>query len=543
MPATAGEADLRLHMAEQKNDPTALLRELEHLASEDRLSTREMDALARRHNLPPSVVAGLRTFYFPEKDELRDEVCVGLPCALRRSGAGLAEATDERAHVSCLGYCAHGPVVRKGGHYYEQVPEGFEELPESTPEYVAAHLEHVDAYRARGGYTTLERYLAAPDPDDLVRRVEAGSVRGMGGAGFPAHVKWKAVRASSDPARVLLVNAHEGEPATFKDREILEREPHRVLEGALLAALAVGAIQVVVGLKSEYENAEWALAEALDELEVLSEERWPDITLPRIEVRPVPGPYVTGEETALMEALEGRRGEPRLRPPFPAEFGLNGRPTLVQNVETLASLPRLLGADAEAAIPSSAEKVYCLTGDVAHPGAYRHPLGIRATQLIEKDGGSLPWELKAFLPGGLSGGLLPAAKLDLPLDFESVRREGGGLGTGALIAIGRDRCLVEVLENLSTFFAAESCGKCVPCRLGTAKLERLLTKLRAGRATEGELEEGLALAQLLQETSICALGQVAGKAFADAMKYFPEEMRAHTRGECPAARCEGGSPP
>ncbi len=351
------------------------------------------------------------------------------------------------------------------------------------------------------------------------------------------------MRSSADRVRVLLVNAHEGEPATFKDREILEREPHRLIEGALLAALGVGAGRVLIGLKSEYENARCSLEVALDEFEPLSELAWPEGTLPPIEIHAVPGPYVTGEETALMEALEGRRSEPRLRPPFPAEFGLNGRPTLVQNVETLAALPRLLGTGTIPPASDSIEKVYCLTGDVARPGAYRHPLGIRVAELIEQDGGSVRETLKAFLPGGLSGGLLPASKLDLPLDFESVRREGAGLGTGAIVVIGRDRCIVEVLENIALFFASESCGKCVPCRLGTAKLEQLLRALRAGRASGSELEEGLVVAQLLQETSICALGQVAGKALVDGMKHFPEEIRAHTRGECPTLHHREEPPP
>jgi NADH:ubiquinone oxidoreductase subunit F (NADH-binding) len=462
---------------------------------------------------------------------------------MRRSAASLGEPAEECARISCLGYCARAPVVRRAGRYFEQSSAGLEEIVESTPGFVAAHLEHIAAYQDRGGYSALEQYLVAPDPEGLIRKIERASLRGMGGAGFPAHVKWEAVRSSADRSRVLLVNAHEGEPATFKDREILERDPHRLIEGALLAALGVGAGRVLIGLKSEYENAGCSLEEALDEFETRSELSWPEGTLPPIEIHAVPGPYVTGEETALMEALEGRRSEPRLRPPFPAEFGLNGRPTLVQNVETLAALPHLLRAGTNLSSSGSVEKVYCLTGDVTRPGAYRHPLGMRAAELIEQDGGSVRETLKAFLPGGLSGGLLPASKLDLPLDFESVRREGGGLGTGAIIAIGRDRCIVDVLENISSFFATESCGKCVPCRLGTAKLQQLLRALRAGRASEPELEEGLAVAQLLQETSICALGQVAGKALMDAMKHFPGEIHAHTRGECPALHRGEALPP
>ena len=523
-------------MTEASREPTALLRELEELASEEKLTPSDLEALARHHNVPLSVVHGLRTFYFPGRAGHGRETCVGLPCAMRRSAAGLDGPPEACDRVSCLGYCARAPVVRRDGHYFEESKDGLREIPESTPEFVAAHRENLDAYRARGGYGGLEHYLAAPDPDGLVRTVEAAAVRGMGGAGFPAHVKWKAVRASADRSRVLLVNAHEGEPATFKDREILEREPHRLIEGALIAALGVGAERLVVGLKSEYEHARWSLEEAVDEFEALSEAEWPERTLPPIEVRAVPGPYVTGEETALMEALEGRRSEPRLRPPFPAEFGLDGHPTLVQNVETLATLPGLLAVGGSRPSLGPAGKVYCLTGDVARPGAYRHPLGLRATDLVETDGGSSRDELMAFLPGGLSGGILPVSRLGVALDFESVRKEGAGLGTGAVIAIGRDRCLVEVLENLAQFFASESCGKCVPCRLGTAKLERLMGELRAGRANESDLADGLVLAQLLQETSICALGGVAGKPLVDAMRYFPEEMRAHTRGECTAVR-------
>jgi NADH:ubiquinone oxidoreductase subunit F (NADH-binding) len=422
-------------------------------------------------------------------------------------------------------------VLRRDGRYFTQLPVGLEEIPESTPAYVEAHLQHLSAYREQGGYSTLVRYLSAPDPEGLIRRLEAAGIRGMGGAGFPAHIKWKAVRSSPRSDRILLVNAHEGEPATFKDRELLETEPHRLLEGALLAALVVRAQRIVVGLRSEYVQARRSLEVAVAELNGFARAWGHRGVLPPIEVRPVPGPYVTGEETALMEALEGRRGEPRLRPPYPAEVGLEGRPTLVQNVETLAALPGLL---AEPASPRPPEKVYCLTGDVARPGAFRRPLGVPATELVRDAGETDPSTLKAFLPGGLSGGLLPASRLTVPLEFAAVQREGAGLGTGAVIAIGTDRCLVDILETIAGFFEAESCGKCVPCRLGTAKLHVLLNDLRAGRATEADLEAGVTLAQTLQETSICALGQVAGKAFVDAMRHFPQELLAHTRGECPA---------
>jgi len=512
----------------------ALLLELEELAREDRLSREQLEDLARRRNVPRSVVHGLRTFYFPDPSAAAQEVCVGLPCAMRRSALRLPPLGATDGATSCLGYCARGPVVRHGGRCFEVTPSGSREIEESTAAFVEEHREDLPAYRGRGGYEALERYLSAPDPEAAIRKVEQAALRGLGGAGFPAHVKWSALRASPGPRRLLLVNAHEGEPGTFKDRELLEREPHRLLEGALLAAVVVGASEIVVGLRSDFENARVSLETAVAELEGFARTVWPQARLPAVQVVAVPGPYVTGEETALMEALEGRRSEPRLRPPFPTETGLEGRPTLVQNVETLAGLPELLGRGAEPPTPRAREKLYCLTGDVARPGAYRRLLGVPATELVSRDGGTDPGELKAFLPGGLSGGLLPASRLTVSLDFDAVQREGAGLGTGAVIAIGRDRCLVEVLAEIASFFARESCGKCVPCRLGTVRLERLLTDLKHGTATERDIEGGLALAKVLQETSICALGQVAGKALIDAMTHFPEELLAHVHGRCPA---------
>lgn len=522
---------------------TNLLRDLEAAATGGTLSAESLAELARHHNVPLAAAQGLRTFYFPEGPRPEVEVCTGLPCALRRSGVTLRSpeaAEGGAAAASCFGYCAHAPVIRKGGRYYGDTSEGVEEIEESTRAFVAGHVQRLSAYLGQGGYAALARFAADPDPAPLLRLLEEASLRGMGGAGFPVHVKWKAILASKDPERVVLVNAHEGEPGTFKDRLILEKEPHRLLEGALLAALAVGARHVVLAVKSEYANAREVLEESLAEVQAYARDAGIEPALPTVELRTVPGSYVTGEETALLEALEGRRSEPRLRPPFPAEAGLHGRPTLVHNVETLAALPRLLAPSGGHEPPGVVEKDYCLTGDVRRPGAYREPLGIRGASLVERDGASTAGELKAFLPGGLSGGLLPASKLDVNLDFDAVRREGCGLGTGAIVAIGRERCIVEVLENLAAFFAAESCGKCVPCRLGTAKLKSLMTDLREGTATEGGLREGTALAEVLKETSICALGQVAGKALLDGMSHFPEEIVAHTRGDCPARRLAGG---
>lgn len=521
----------------------ALLEQLQEEGSRGEISRERLGEIARLHRAAPAIVQSLYTFYFPSAVETTACVCNGLPCALR--GAGQARKELEASGrdyetVSCLGYCAQAPVFRKDGRHYTLTPEGPREIGESLPSFVKANAQRLAGYRSEGGYASLLRFLREEDRGFLLDMLADASLRGMGGAGFSVCQKWKTVLASQDAERTVLVNGHEGEPGTFKDRLILEREPHRLLEGALVAALTVRAQTVIVALRKEYGNARWVLEESLAELEAFEEETGTKADLPRITLKSVGGFYVTGEETALLEALEGKRSEPRLRPPFPAEVGLYGKPTLVQNVETLALIPSLLAARYGTAAARGVRKYYCLTGDVAHPGAYRENLGIRIDSLLRDAGGSSVAELKAFLPGGLSGGLLPASKEGLSLDFDSVKREGCGLGTGAVISIGTDRCIAQVLQNIGGFFETESCGKCVPCRLGTAKLARLMDSLGEGKASEPDLEEGVALARLMQETSLCALGQVAGKSFLDAMTHFREELVAHTRGECPAHTCFGG---
>ena len=507
------------------------------------LSNERMAELARIHSVPLSAALSLYTFYFPPDTWKGVRVCRGLPCALRGNGMALAQSGDPApgaGTVSCLGYCASAPVVWDAGRYYTYASGRPEEIEESTPAWVDAQAQGLRDYRRQGGYTALARVLAEPDRASLLRVVEAAVLRGMGGAGFPVYLKWKAVMSSPRQDRVVVVNAHEGEPGTFKDRIILEREPHRLLEGALTAAAVVGARTVIIALKTEYTNACSILERSLKELAEASGELGLDGRLPTLDLRPLVGPYVTGEETALLEALEGRRSEPRSRPPFPAEVGLLGRPTLVQNVETLAAIPRLLADSPDHPAREGLAKLFCLTGDVGRPGAYEEPLGIPAASLLERDGGSRPPELKAFLPGGLSGGMLPASKLDVELDFEAIRKNGCGLGTGAIVAIGKDRCIVDVLGTIGDFFRSESCGKCAPCRLGTAQLGGLMERLREGRATEEDLRDGEATARLMQETSLCALGQVAGKPFLDAMGFLREEIVAHARGECPAHVCTPG---
>ena len=527
----------------QGRAPRALLEEIQEEGGRGEISRERIGELARQHRTTPGAVQSLYTFYFPRGPEKGAQLCNGLPCTMRGAQAAkrhLETSGGEYDTVSCLGYCARAPVLRKDGSYYSLGLDGLQEIEESQRGFVEAHAQRLADYRSEGGYAALLRFLEESDRRFLLDVLANVSLRGMGGAGFAVDQKWKAVLAGAGPERYLVVNGHEGEPGTFKDRLILEREPHRLLEGALIAALTVGAQTAVIALRSEYANARAMLEESLAELESFEEETGTKGSLPRVTLMSLGGSYVTGEETALLEAVEGKRSEPRLRPPFPAEVGLYGRPTLVQNVETLTLIPGLLAAHYGGAAPEGIRKYYCLTGDVPDPGAYRERLGIRLDALLEDDAGSPVAELKAFLPGGLSSGLLPASKADLSLDFDLAKKHGCGLGTGAVIAIGRNRCIVPVLQTISGFFESESCGKCVPCRLGTAKLAALMDSLQEGKASEADLEEGVALVRLMQETSICALGQVAGKSFLDAMKHLRDEMVAHARGECPAHTCFDG---
>ena len=521
--------------------PGALLRDLEREAGRGPVPPEKLLDLARAHGVAPSAVQGLYTFYFDGPEDGGTKVCRGLPCALRGADRTRARLGSEGpvGEASCLGYCSDAPVFRRAGRYYSDGPEGPSEIEGSRLASVEAHVQRLETYRRGGGYGALERFLAEPDASLPIRLLEAAFLRGMGGAGFPVHLKWRAVVAAPAGERYLVVNGHEGEPGTFKDRVLLEAGPHALIEGALIAARCVGATRILLALRREYENARTVVDESLAEFHhYASQHGWDD--LPRIEVLPMGGPYVTGEETALLEAIEGRRSEPRIRPPFPAEAGLFGRPTLVQNVETLASIPHLMRQHYGLAEAGPTSKVFCLTGDVDRPGPYREDLGTPAATLIHDRGGTEPGDVKAFFPGGLSGGLLPASSLDVPLDYDAVRKLGAGLGTGAVIPIGSDRCLVDVLRTVAEFFASESCGKCVPCRLGTQRLAALLASLAQGRATEPDLEAGVAMAKVMQETSLCALGQVAGKAYADAMTHFRDELVAHTRGACPVGGAADG---
>lgn len=462
-------------------------------------------------------------------DRGEDKICNGLPCQLNQDQAFLNRNMDRFKEESCLGYCDNAPVYRVDGRYSTRTRSGFVEIRESTEDFIYRRREGISQYLVRGGYSALELILGMSDYSGIIEQIEKSGLKGMGGAGFPVVKKWKSMPRDRGSDSNLLVNCHEGEPGTFKDRTILELTPHDVIEGAVVTAIINGLGNIVIAIRADFRNAIQSLESALKEFLKRYETASKRVPILIVSVR---GGYVAGEETALMEVIEGKRGEPRLRPPFPTEVGLYGKPTLVHNAETLSMIPQII-------VPRSngISKSFCLTGDVAEPGNYRAALGITAEELLHDLGGSGKGDLKAFLPGGLSGSIFPLSSLGMKLDHDSVREAGGGLGTGAFIGISKERCMVDITGRIMKFFEHESCGKCVPCRLGTKELSGIIHRLRTGQGTMEDLESGKKTASAMIDGSICALGQAAGKTFSDVLERFGEEIVSHTHSKCPEGVC------
>lgn len=405
----------------------------------------------------------------------------------------------------------------------------------------------LEIFRAHGGYAMLEQVVWTSSPEAVIATIAESGLRGAGGAGFPTWRKWEAVRRAKGVEKVVVVNADEGEPGTFKDRPILERDPHLLMEGTAIAAYTVGASQGFIYLRGEYRLARERLASALAEAQAagfLGDRIAGSPFSFRLHLRLGAGSYVAGEETALLESLEGRPALPRVRPPYPSDRGLFGRPTLVNNVETLAAVPAILEKGPAwyqdlGRQGSSGVKIYCLSGDVARPGNYELPRGITARELIFAYGGGLRRKkrLKAFLVGGASGGFLPPEELDIPLEIAPLRAKGADLGSGAVVVVGEGNCLLDLARRETRFFAKESCGACDPCRLGTRALLKELEKLfdpRERPSAEARIRE---LGMVLADSSRCGLGQVAANPLLSVLRHFPEEITAHAQGRCPAGIC------
>jgi len=501
------------------------------------LARRHLVALAEHMGLSRAEVFEVASFYH-HFDILEDgeaapaltiRVCDSVSCEMAGSEAlietlSAAAADGTRIQrVPCVGRCAGAPVAIAGEHPIERadaaavmtaVKAGRLECP------LPAEAVRLPAYEAAGGYALLRACLAGEhQPETIIETLSAAGLRGLGGAGFPAGRKWKILRDQPKP-RLIAVNIDEGEPGTFKDRYYLERDPHRFLEGTLIAAWAIEAEAVYLYIRDEYPGCRRLLAE---ELEALAEHA--DFPLPPIHLRRGAGAYICGEESAMIESIEGKRGMPRLRPPYVAQVGLFGRPTLEHNLETLHWVRDICeqGAEWFAGFGRRGRqglRSFSVSGRVKQPGVHLAPAGITLRELIDEYcGGMLDGhELYGYFPGGASGGILPASLADEPLDFDTLAEHDCFIGSAAIIVLSdRDSARTAAL-NAMRFFEDESCGQCTPCRAGTAKAVQLMQRPSWDM---GLLEE---LAAAMADASICGLGQAAPNPLRCAIRYFPEEF-------------------
>ena len=406
----------------------------------------------------------------------------------------------------------------------------------------------IGEYLAGDGYRALVMCLKTMTPGEVIQAVTRSGLRGRGGAGFPTGRKWAAVGAAPVTPKYVIGNGDEGDPGAFMDRLVLEADPHRVIEGLAITAYATGASQGYLYVRAEYPLAVRHVRHAIEQ----ATERGflgdrildTDFSL-RIEVREGAGAFVCGEETALIASIEGRRGMPRFRPPFPAERGLYGQPTCINNVETLACVPWIIrhGADAFASLgtaTSKGTKVFALAGKINRGGLIEVPMGITIRAIVEEIGGGVRGErpLKAVQIGGPSGGCVPAGLIDTPIDYEELAQTGAIMGSGGLVVLDDRDCMVDVARFFVQFTQAESCGKCTFCRIGTKRMLEILSRLCEGRGREGDIDELADLADRVKRTSLCGLGHTAPNPVLTALRYFRDEFEAHLRDRrCPAGRC------
>jgi NADH-quinone oxidoreductase subunit F len=397
----------------------------------------------------------------------------------------------------------------------------------------------IDDYLARDGYVALERCRRELPPDQVIAAVTESGLRGRGGAGFPTGRKWALGRAQAGEVKHVICNGDEGDPGAFMDRAVLESNPHRVLEGLAIAAYAIGADQGYFYIRAEYPLAVAHVRAAIQQAEARGY-----LNGLRLEVREGAGAFVCGEETALIQSLEGRRGTPKLRPPYPVERGFRGQPTIINNVETLACVPWIIrhGAAAFAAFgtgTSRGTKVFALAGKIQRGGLVEIPMGVTIREVVEQIGGGVPprRRFKAVQLGGPSGGCIPASLADTPIDYDALARTGAIMGSGGMVVLDDRDCMVDIARFFLHFTQAESCGKCTFCRIGTKRMLEILERLCQGKGRAGDLEKLETLADYVSRGSLCGLGQTAPNPVMTTLRYFREEYDAHMAGRCPAGRC------
>jgi bidirectional [NiFe] hydrogenase diaphorase subunit len=492
--------------------------------------------------------------------------------------AGLDGVAVKR--VGCLGLCAAGPLVEvpekgrlfdhvgpaddasldklvatlaggePGGRVIAEDPFFSHQVKVVLERCGQVDPERIEDYVAAGGYEALTQVLTTLIPEEVVAEVVRSGLRGRGGAGYPSGLKWTTVaKASSREGKFVVCNADEGDPGAFMDRSVLESCPQQVLEGMAIAGYAVGASHGYVYVRAEYPLAVKRLANAIRQAERAGflGSRIADTTFEfHVEVRIGAGAFVCGEETALVASIQGERGTPRPRPPYPAASGLWGRPTLINNVETLASVPTIISRGGRwyssiGSEKSKGTKVFALAGAVANTGLIEIPMGLSLRQIVFDIGGGLEAgrKLKAVQTGGPSGGCIPEELLDMAVDYESLSRAGSIMGSGGMIVMDDATCMVDVAKFFMDFCREESCGKCLPCRAGTVQMYGLLDKITKGRASRDDLANLESLAEMVKATSLCGLGQGAPNPVFSTLRYFRDEYIAHIdERSCPAGVCK-----
>ena len=492
--------------------------------------------------------------------------------------------------TGCHGFCEHGPlvIVYPEGTFYCQVKaEDVEEIVEShlfkgriverllyheplthesIPNYSeinfykkqhrlvlencgAINPEQIEEYIDVGGYEALAKAVTTMSPEDVIEEIKKSGLRGRGGGGFPTGMKWQFAKASVSDKKYVICNADEGDPGAFMDRSVLEGDPHKILEGMAVCGYAIGADEGYIYVRAEYPLAIKRLRIAIEQAEamgLLGENIFGSGFSFKLHIKEGAGAFVCGEETALMASIEGKRGMPRPRPPFPAVAGLWGKPTNINNVETFGNVAAIItnGADWYAGFgteKSKGTKVFALTGKINNTGLAEVPMGITMREIIYDIGGGINGgkKFKAVQIGGPSGGCLPESMLDLSIDYDSLTAAGAMMGSGGLVVMDEDTCMVDVAKFFLNFTQSESCGKCTTCREGTKRMLEVLTRITEGQGREGDIELLEELARNIKETALCGLGQTAPNPVLSTLKYFRHEYEAHIKEKrCPAGACE-----
>ena len=438
---------------------------------------------------------------------------------------------------------AEGPVsLSETGFYKKQTRVALRNCGVINP-------EQIDEYIATDGYMALGKVLTEMTPDDVIKVIGDAGLRGRGGAGFPTAKKWQFAQASVSDKKYVVCNADEGDPGAFMDRSVLEGDPHAVIEAMAIAGYAIGADEGFVYVRAEYPIAVKRLTIAINqarEYGLLGKNIFGTNFNFDINIRLGSGAFVCGEETALLTSIEGKRGEPRPRPPFPAVKGLFGQPTIINNVETLANVAQIINKGADWFKSMGTEKckgtkVFALGGKINHTGLVEIPMGTPLRTIIEEIGGGIPngKKFKAAQTGGPSGGCIPASLIDTPVDYESLQAIGSMMGSGGLIVMDEDNCMVDIAKFFLEFTVDESCGKCTPCRIGTRRMLDILTRITEGKGEEGDIEKLEELANNIKATALCGLGQTAPNPVLSTLRYFRDEYEAHIKEKrCPAGACK-----